>query len=97
MGGSEDRPVSRAWMWPVRSWKHSSRSSKPDLDPKRENQGVQIWAGMRKAFSLASRAISNKSLESSPRIGLPSEVILPIRSSLSLNLRTDAMSGIRIR
>ncbi|MBA7712662.1 hypothetical protein ES703_121645 [subsurface metagenome] len=97
MGGSEESPVSRALMCLVRSSKHSSKVSKPDLDPNTENHGVQTWAGIKKALSLASRVISSKSLESRPRMGLPSEVIFPIRSNCSFSLSTDAMSGIRIR
>ena len=69
MGGSELRPVSRAWIFPVRSPKHASRESKPDLDPKTENHGVQTWAGMKKARSSASSTISSRSRESRPRIG----------------------------
>ena len=49
MGGSEDSPVSRARMWPVRSPKHSSMVSKPEKAPNREKWGVQMWAGMNTA------------------------------------------------
>ena len=47
MGGSDDSPVSTAKMFGVRSSKHSSRESKPDLEPRTENQGVQMWAGIK--------------------------------------------------
>ena len=47
MGGSDERPVSSAKMCGVRSPKHSSTVSKPDLEPSMENHGVQMWAGMR--------------------------------------------------
>lgn len=30
IGGSEDRPVSNAWIWGVKSSKHSRMSSKPE-------------------------------------------------------------------
>ena len=46
--GSEESPVSTANISLVRSSKHSSRLSNPDLEPKRENHGVQIWAGIKK-------------------------------------------------
>ncbi|GAI48932.1 unnamed protein product, partial [marine sediment metagenome] len=50
MGGSEERPVSKAKIKGVVSSKHSSIESKPELAPKRENQGVQIWEGITTQF-----------------------------------------------
>jgi len=46
MAGSEDRPVSMAKILSVYSSKQSFKESNPDCDPKRENQGVQAWAGI---------------------------------------------------
>ena len=40
--GSEESPVSRAWIWPVRSPKHSPMVSKPEKAPNREKWGVQM-------------------------------------------------------
>ena len=45
MGGSDDRPVSIAWISGVSSSKHSSNESKPDCDPKTEYHGVHACAG----------------------------------------------------
>jgi hypothetical protein len=41
MGGSELKPVSTAKICSLKSSKHSSMLSNPDLEPRRENQGVQ--------------------------------------------------------
>ena len=41
IGGSDERPVSMAWMWGVSSSKHSSMVSKPEFEPKTEKCGVQ--------------------------------------------------------
>ena len=49
IGGSEERPVSTAWMYPDRSPKHSSTVSKPEKAPNMEKCGVQIWAGINTA------------------------------------------------
>ena len=45
MGGSEESPVSTAWMYGVISSKHSSTVSNPENAPNREKWGVQICAG----------------------------------------------------
>ena len=95
--GSEERPVSTANMFEERSSKHSSIASKPDLEPNRENQGVQIWAGIRNPSSVVSSRISSRSLESSPRIGLPSDFILPILSRRELNLSAASRFGRKTR
>ena len=36
IGGSEDRPVSNAWIWGVKSSKHSSIVSNPEKAPNSE-------------------------------------------------------------
>ena len=81
MGGSEESPVSTAWMWGVKSPKHSSRVSNPEKAPNREKWGVQMWAGRNTAWGQASRVISSRSRLERPRMGRPSEWILPICSS----------------
>src|SRR3990167_11155710 len=74
--------------------KHSSTESKPEKEPKTENQGVQTWAGITKAFSSHKRAISARSREVIPTIGLPSERRLAHRiKSALLNFSTDAKLG----
>jgi hypothetical protein len=40
--GSEEIPVSHTFICDVNSSKHSSIVSNPDIDPNKENQGVQI-------------------------------------------------------
>src|SRR6056297_2831080 len=75
-GGSVESPVSTAWIWLMRSSKQSSMRSNPDFDPKTENHGVQMCAGIKKLRSDISSVISSKSRTSSPRIGRPSEVML---------------------
>ena len=47
--------------------------SNPEKAPNKEKCGVQIWAGMNSASGQLSKVISNKSLQSSPKIGRPSE------------------------
>ena len=81
MGGSEERPVSRAWTCPVRSPKQSSILSKPENAPKREKWGVQMWAGIKTASGQASSVISSRSRQSRPRMGRPSDRMLPMASS----------------
>src|SRR5665647_1080008 len=71
IGGSDDRPVSRAKIDGVISSKHSSIASKPELAPKSENQGVQMCEGMTTARGAASATILQKSLTSRPRMGRP--------------------------
>ena len=97
MGGSEDSPVSRAWMWGVRSPKQSPMASKPEKAPKREKWGVQIWAGIKTAWGLASRVISSRSRQSRPRMGRPSEWMLPMASSRRDRFSAAAREGRRIR
>ena len=96
IGGSDDSPVSRAKICGVRSPKHSSTESKPDLEPSIENQGVQMWAGIRWQRSSMPRMISSKSRESSPRIGRPSERMLPIRSSAVWMCSTTSSEGAKM-
>lgn len=69
IGGSEESPVSSAWMWGVRSSKHSSMVSKPEKAPKSEKWGVQMWAGMNTASGQASSVSSSRSRLSRPRMG----------------------------
>ena len=72
MAGSLDRPVSMARMCGVKSPKHSSSESKPDLDPNIPNHGVQAWAGIIMQRGSISRIISSKSLGDMVSVGLPS-------------------------
>ncbi len=88
MGGSEDSPVSTAWMWGVRSPKQASRESKPENAPNTEKWGVQMWAGMNSASGQTSSVNSSRSRLSSPRMGRPSEWMLPMASS-----RADSSSA----
>ena len=97
MAGSEESPVSTAKIWGVKSSKHSSMESKPDLEPSTENQGVQMWAGIKKASLEVSSRVSSRSRASSPRIGRPSDFILPILSSRLLNCRATSKSGAKTR
>ncbi len=71
MGGSEESPVSSAKISLVRSPKHSSTVSKPDLEPSMENHGVQICAGMSARRGSTSSTNSKRSRESSPKMGRP--------------------------
>ena len=93
IGGSEDNPVSTAKICFFNDPKHSSIESKPDFDPNMENHGVQMWAGTKKPLSLTSSIMESRSCASSPRIGRPSDLILPIASSLALNFFTLLISG----
>jgi hypothetical protein len=77
MGGSEDRPVSRAKIDGVISSKHSSMASNPEFAPKSENQGVQMCEGMTTARGAVSATIRVKRRTSRPRMGRPSEARLP--------------------
>ena len=97
IAGSDERPVSSANMYGVRSSKHSSTESNPDRDPNIENQGVQTCAGIRKDSEVVSRAISRRILLSSPRIGRPSDLMLPMRSSRLLKRSTESKSGMNTR
>ena len=51
-----NRPVSRAWISPARSSKHSSMVSNPENAPKRGKCGVQMCAGMNTASGQIGRA-----------------------------------------
>ena len=93
MGGSEERPVSTAKMCGVRSAKHSSTESKPDLEPRIENHGVQMWAGIRWQRSPVASTISSRSRLSRPRIGRPSERMLPIFSSSAWRFAVVSKEG----
>ena len=93
MTGSEDKPVSNAKMCSDRSRKHASILSYPPFDPSVENQGVQIWAGIRWASSDASSTISSRSLDGNPNIGLPSEARLPITLKRAFILFAVSRSG----
>ncbi len=97
MGGSDESPVSTAKMFSVRSSKHSSNVSYPLFAPSTENHGVHIWAGIRTVPSPASKAISNKSFEGNPSIGLPSDLIFPTASSLLCIFFTASNDEDRIR
>ena len=54
---------------------------KPEKAPNREKWGVQIWAGMKMASGQAVRVSSSRSRLSRPRMGRPSEWMLPTRSN----------------
>src|SRR3989339_1603031 len=93
MAGSEDNPVSKAKTWLLKSSKQSSKRSKPDLEPKRLNQGVQIWAGTKNPVGDSSKRISNRLRASRPKMGLPSLAILPMVASLRLTAFASAKLG----
>lgn len=93
MGGSDESPVSMAWMWGVNSSKHSSRESKPDAAPNTEKCGVHAWAGTNKARSDTSRTILKSSFASMPSMGLPSDLRLPIFESVKFIFAAEATSG----
>ncbi len=67
--------------------------SKPLLDPMAENHGVQMWAGIRKVPSPASSTISRRLRDVMPRMGLPSERMLPTAASDVEIFFAAAMSG----
>ena len=69
IGGSEDKPVSREWLYGVMSSKHSSMLSKPEYAPNSEKCGVQIWAGINTASGQVSSVISKRSRLSKPSMG----------------------------
>ena len=96
IGGSEERPVSSAWICGVKSPKHASIVSKPEYAPNREKCGVQICAGIKIARGQISRVISSRSRMSSPKIGLPSECRFPICSSRWESASAASKSGSRI-
>ena len=97
MGGSEESPVSTAWIWGARSPKHSSTVSKPEQAPNMEKCGVQIWAGTKIPFGHVSSMISRRSRQESPRIGRPSEWIFPMASSRFDKSFASSSPGSRIR
>ena len=69
------------------------RESKPDFEPSSENQGVQMCAGIRWHAGSTSSTVSSRSRESSPRIGRPSERMLPIFSSRACSAATASRLG----
>src|SRR3990172_5568365 len=98
MAGSEDNPVSIAYILGESSSKHSSMESKPETLPYKEKCGVQAWAGMIKQRSLTPRAISATALAVSPTMGRPSERRLaPLRVSSLLMAETTSKPGAKIR
>ncbi len=52
-----------------------------------------MWAGMKKLWSLVSRTISRRSLESKPRIGRPSDFRFPMR----LKRLVQVLHGFKVR
>ena len=97
MAGSELKPVSTQKISRARSPKQASSESKPDLEPSRENQGVQMCAGTRNASGDVSRTMSSRSRLSRPRMGRPSEARLPIRSRRPAIARADSRVGAKTR
>ena len=94
IAGSLDSPVSTAWMWGVMSKKHSSRWSKPDLDPNNPNQGVQTWAGMTMHWWFMSNAKAVRSLADMGKVGRPSDSSLaPALEKAVQSSATVAKSG----
>src|SRR3989338_10484131 len=93
IGGSEESPVSIEVICDANSSKHSSMLSKPDLEPKIENHGVQAWAGIIRQSAETSSKIFNNSLASKPKIGRPSECMLPIFSKRLLSSLTISRLG----
>ena len=93
MGGSEERPVSTAWIMGARSPKHSSTVSKPEKAPNMEKWGVQMWAGTKTASGQISRVSSSRSWLEIPRIGLPSEWMFPTVSSFAAIRSAASRSG----
>src|SRR3989338_8119797 len=77
----------------VISSKHSSKESNPDLEPNTENHGVQAWAGTTIHLSDTSKAIFANSFTSRPRMGRPSERILPIFRSFELICFATSVEG----
>ena len=96
IGGSEDRPVSTAWMCGVRSSKQSSIVSKPENAPNMEKCGVQMCAGMNSASGQASSVSSSRSRLSRPRMGRPSDRMLPMASSRAASSSAASRLGRRI-
>ena len=97
MGGSEERPVSTAWISPARSSKHSSIVSKPEKAPKRAKWGVQMWAGMNSASGQTSNVSAKRSRLSRPRMGRPSERMLPMASRRTERASAASRLGRRMR
>ncbi len=97
MAGSLDKPVSTAKIFGAYSSKHSSSESKPDIEPKTENQGVQQCAGTIAALGSISKTILASSLASSPRIGLPSDLRLPLWPSAAFIFSTASTDGAKIK
>jgi len=97
MDGSEERPVSKAWIWPLRSRKQSCTEEKAENAPSMEKWGVQIWAGMKTASGQASNVTSKRSRLESPRMGRPSERMLPMASRRRESSSAASSEGKRIR
>ena len=97
MGGSEDSPVSTAWMQGVRSSKQASMVSNPEKAPNMAKWGVQMWAGMNSASGQVSSVSSSRSRLSRPRMGRPSEWMLPMASSRAESSSAASSEGSRIR
>ena len=97
MDGSDESPVSRAWIWLDMSSKHSSSESKPENAPNSEKWGVHICAGMNTALGQQLRVISSRSRQSRPSIGLPSERIFPMAISLAESSSASSRPGRSIR
>ena len=77
--------------------KQASIVSKPENAPKREKWGVQMCAGIKTASGQVSIVISSRSRLSSPRIGRPSEWMLPIASSFFERASAASRPGRRMR
>src|SRR3989338_8876674 len=97
IAGSLDKPVSKAKMCFEYSSKHSSIVLKPDFEPNTENQGVHICAGTKKQFGSAFKAIFKSSLESSPKIGRPSDFMFPRKLSCTFIFSATSIDGAKIR
>src|SRR3989339_224212 len=93
MAGSEESPVSTAIISWLTSPKHSAIESNPEFAPKRENQGVQICAGITITSDEIALIFFTKFKALIPKIGLPSEVMLPISESDLLINSATSMEG----
>src|SRR3989344_1003868 len=91
---SDDMPISIEKICEVNSSKHSSRLSKPDIEPKTPNHGVHACAGITIAFGLISRAILANSFAGIPTIGRPSPANLAPRfRNVWLNFSAASSDG----
>src|SRR3989344_5715252 len=91
--GSDDNPVSIAKIFGVSSSKHSSNESKPDIEPKMENHGVQACAGTTIHEGSALKAALATSFASIPIIGRPSEAKFPDHESRVLMASAASNDG----